>query len=189
MEDESRAADGRMPVPGAPRGRHQDAPEDLLCQIPVFGCAPSGDVCRLEDRRPDHPGIHVRPPGPMGVQRDRQIDTAPNAIEPSPVSEIAGEASRPGRVQIQAPRRLRRRERLAEGPMEFLDDPPILTRNPRYIYHKLIIARTMGVFSLQIYTHSRYSRELRLRICGARDELAEHDLPGVVLEAQAVLGI
>ena len=125
----------------------------------------------------------------MGVQRDREIETGSDAIEPSPVREVTGEAPRPGRVQIQALRRLRCRERLAEGAMEFLHDPPILTRNPRYIYHKLIIARTMGVFSLQIYTHSRYSRELRLRICGARDELAEHDLPGVVLEAQAVLGI
>ena len=82
----------------------------------------------------------MRPPGPMGVQRDRQIDTAPNAIQPSPVSEIAGEAPRPGRVQVQAPRRLRRRERLAESPMEILDDPPILARNPRRFYHEIIMA-------------------------------------------------
>ena len=57
----------------------------------------------------------------MGVQRDGEIETAPNAIQPSPIREIAGETPRPGRFQAQALRRLHRCERLAECPMEVLD--------------------------------------------------------------------
>ena len=86
----------------------------------------------------------------MGVQRDREIETPPDAIQPSPVRQIAGEAPCPGRVQVQALRRLRRRERLVERPMEVLDDSSILTRDPRHFYHTLILAYIMGVLSLVI---------------------------------------
>lgn len=87
----------------------------------------------------------------MGVQRDGEIETAPNAIQPSPIREIAGETPRPGRFQAQALCRLRRCERLAECPMEVLDDSSVPVRDSRCVDHKRIIAYEMGVSAFVVY--------------------------------------
>lgn len=99
----------------------------------------------------------------MGAQRDREIDTASDAIQPSPVSKIASETPSPGQIQAQVLRRLRRCEWLTERPMEFLDDPPILSRNPRYLYDELILAHLAGLLALLIY---RWRTVLRQTLTG-----------------------